>query len=121
MEWRPKKKGAIRRFSIASKLRRESRSNDEFEVMFNNLSLEEVIALKLELATKTIGGKLYGLPIWRILPNIAKDAALKYVYSASRTKLEAGRFLGLNPLQFTKELYRYRIEDYFKEQEEKGD
>ena len=36
--------------------------SEEFEIIFNNLSLEEVIGLKLELASKSsFNGKLYGL------------------------------------------------------------
>ena len=32
--------------------------------MLNNLSLEEIIGLKLELAAKAAGGYLYGIPIF---------------------------------------------------------
>ena len=34
-------------YSISKKLKKERKSTEEFEVMLNNLSLEEIIALKL--------------------------------------------------------------------------
>ena len=46
--------GKNKYYSVSKKLQRESKSTDEFEVMLNNLSLEEVIALKLELAAKSV-------------------------------------------------------------------
>ena len=48
--WKKKKKlsGKNRYYSLKKKLRRENKITDEFEVMLNSLSLEEVIGLKLE-------------------------------------------------------------------------
>ena len=39
----------VKSYSISSLLKQQNRSSDEFEVMMNSLTLEEVIALKLEL------------------------------------------------------------------------
>ena len=60
MTWNKKKKiqGKNRYYSISNKLKKENKSHDEFEVMLNNLTLEEIIALKLELAAKSVGGYL---------------------------------------------------------------
>ena len=95
--------GRNRYYSISNKLRKAGKSSEEFEIIFNNLSLEEVIGLKLELASKSaFNGKLYGVPIWYTIPNIVKDAVLKYALSATRSKREAARFLGLNELAMKK-------------------
>ena len=60
-----KNDGRNRYYSLSNKLRKEGKSSEEFEILFNNLSLEEVIGLKLELASKFgLKGKMYGLPIW---------------------------------------------------------
>tara|TARA_Y100000593_G_scaffold58003_1_gene107781 strand:+ start:2441 stop:2764 length:324 start_codon:yes stop_codon:yes gene_type:complete len=82
-------------YSISKKLKKERKSTEEFEVMLNNLSLEEIIALKLELASKAVKGKLYGLNIYSTLPLIAKDAAIKYAFSACKSKKSAAAFLGI--------------------------
>jgi len=66
-----KNSGKNRYYSISNKLRKEGKSSEEFEILFNNLSLEEVIALKLEASSRFgLKGKLYGLPIWYSLKNI---------------------------------------------------
>ena len=60
-------------YSISRKLKKEKRISDDFEVMLNSLTLEEIIALRLENGVKCINNKLYGLPIWSAIPNIIKE------------------------------------------------
>jgi hypothetical protein len=106
--------GRNKYYSISNKLKKEKRSSEEFEIIFNNLSLEEVIGLKLELASKSaFNGKLYGVPIWYSIPSIVKDAVLKYAMSATRSKREAARFLGLNEFAMKRAIRKYRIDNYF--------
>ena len=111
----PKKNdGRNRYYSISNKLKKDGKSSEEFEILFNNLSLEEVIGLKLELASKSsFNGKLYGLPIWYSIPNIVRDAMLKYALSATRSKREAARFLGLNEFGLKRIIKKYKIDQYF--------
>ena len=66
--------------SIIRKLRKEGKLPEEAEIFVSNLSLEDLIALKLEIASKPIGGKLFGIPIWKSVPNIVRDAVLKTCY-----------------------------------------
>ena len=119
MSWEKKKRrqGKNQYYSISRKLRREKIITEEFEVMLNSLSLEEVIALKLELSSKAIGGYLYGLPLWDALPLIIKDAVLKYALSAARTKMEAARFLGVSKEYFYRLLKKYDIDSFFEEKQ----
>ena len=112
-----KTQGKNRQSSLSKKLQKQSKSTDEFEVMLNNLSLEEVIGLKLELAAKAAGGMLYGLPIWYSLKNITNDAVLKYAYSATSTKMEAARFLGLDKNRLNRLLKKHQTESYFEEKD----
>ena len=100
-------------YSFSRVLKSEGRSSDEFESRLSNLSLEEVIGLKLELSTKELKGKLYGFPVWHSLPDIIKDALLKYALSATKTKGEAARFLGISPENFYRLCKRYDSEEYF--------
>ena len=119
MSWNNKRKlyGANKDYSVIRKLRNDGKTNEKFEIMVGSLSLEELIALKLELASKTIGGKLYGLPLWYSLPDIVKDAVLKYALSAARTKMEAARFLGVNKEYFYKLTKKYDVDSFFKEKD----
>ena len=81
--------------------------------MLNSLSLEEIIALKLELSSKTQGSPLYGLPIWHSLNDIVKDAVLKFAISTTKTSSEAARFLGLDQSQLSPLIKKFKIYDYF--------
>ena len=119
MSWKKKKRpqGKNKYYSISKKLSRENKTTEEFEVMLSSLSLEEVIGLKLELAARSAGGMLYGLPIWFSMTDITKDAVLKYACSATRTKMEAARFLGLDKKRFNDLVKKYQIESYFEEKE----
>ena len=100
--WKRRKNynGKNKNYSITKKLRKDKKSNEEFELMLNNLSLEELIALKLELSTVTVANRLYGIPLWSNITNIVQDAIIKYALSATRTQQEAMRFLGLKESHF---------------------
>jgi len=121
LSWNKKRRlqGKNKYYSLSKKLRREQRSNDEFEFMLNQLTLEEVIGLKLELASKSIGGRLFGLPIWQSLHIIVQDAVLKYAFSAARTQAEAMRFIGLHKNEFKRLTKKHNINSYFSENDEK--
>tara|TARA_R110002020_G_scaffold47280_4_gene134534 strand:- start:157 stop:528 length:372 start_codon:yes stop_codon:yes gene_type:complete len=115
-----KNSGKNLHYSLSNKLKKEGKSSDEFEILFNNLSLEEVIGLKLELASKFgLRGKLYGLPIWYSLRTIVKDAVLKYAVSATRSKREAARFLGLHEQSLNILLRKHKVDKYFEEEVDK--
>jgi len=120
MVWNRKKRiqGKNQYYSISKKLRKESNLNDELETMFNKLSLEEVIALKLELAAKASGGYIYGMPIWRSLKYIVESAVLKFALSTTRTQREAARFLGLRRREYNKINRDYKAESYFEEEKD---
>jgi hypothetical protein len=117
--WKRRKNynGKNKNYSITNKLRKERKSNDEFEIMLNNLSLEEIIALKLELATKNISNRMYGIPIWGSLLHIVQDAAFKYALSATRTQAEAMRMLGLKEANLHELNKKYKPQDYFLDKE----
>jgi hypothetical protein len=83
--------------TLSQQLREEGKTNDEFEIMFNNLTLEEVIGLKLELAARSMGGKLYGFPIFSSMTDIVKTAVLYYLFSFAKSKEEVGHFLHISP------------------------
>ena len=93
MKKHPKKKKS---YSIIRKLRKEGKLPEEMEIFVSNLSLEDLIALKLEIASKPISGKLYGIPIWKSIPFIVRDAVLKTAISVCRTKVDAANLLGMD-------------------------
>ena len=117
MAWKTKvnRRTKTRYYSITNKLRRENKINKDFESMLSNLSLEDIIALKLELSTRSVSNRLYGLPIWNNLVRITQEAVLKYAVSAPRTQGEAMRFLGLRPKDYKTLSKKFEIDNYFEE------
>ena len=94
MVWNRKKRiqGKNQYYSVSKKFLRENKTNSEFEVILNSLTLEEIIALKLELSIQTINNKLYNFPLWQSMPNITRDALLRYAMSACQSKRDMARF-----------------------------
>lgn len=109
--------GTRKYYSVISRLESESRINEQCQIFLNKLSLEEVIAVKLELAARASGGHIYGIPLWSAITNIVRDAMLKFAISATRTKTEAARFLGMNLESFNTYLRQYETENYFNDSE----
>ena len=81
--------------SISKKLLSENKITKEFEARINLLTLEELIALKLENSCKLLNGKLYGFPIWKTSNLIFKDSLIKFALSATTSHKAAANLLGI--------------------------
>jgi len=110
-EYKPKGK----KYSVIDKLRKDGKSNAVFEGMVSLLTLEELIALKLETAVRSSGGFFYGVPLWRIVQVSAKKALLMFALTAARTKSEAAAFLSKDKDNFYKMVRKYNAENYFEQ------
>ena len=99
--------------SIIKILKEQNLLNDQLLVSLNSLSLEDLIAVKLELAANNINNRLYGFDIWRALPNIVQAATLKFAISTTKSKKDASRFLGLTYLEFLNICKKYQINKFF--------
>ncbi len=97
-------------YSIINKLKDQNKVNDQLLVCLNNLSLEDVIAVKLELSTNLLNHRLYGFDIWNKMSNITKEAVLKFSLSVTKNKTDAARFLGITQQNFRRALKNYNIE-----------
>ena len=99
--------------SISKKLHLENKIDDKFEIMFNNLPLEEIIALKLELTSKTINNKLFKFPIYFALTEIMRDAVVKYACSVGNNPREQAAILGVTKHRLHILKFKYEKEKYF--------
>ena len=100
-------------YSILKILRQDNRINEQLEIMINSLSIEEMIALKLELSSKLLKSKMYGFNLWRNIPTIIQDSMLKYAISTCKSKKDASRYLGINLRTLNNLIKKYKIEEYF--------
>ena len=85
--------------------------------LINNLTLEDLIAIKLELSCALVKNKLYGIDFWSNSCYIIREALLKFAISVSKSKKDAARFLGMTYGDFKKTLSRYKVDNYFEERE----
>jgi len=88
---------------------------DDLLVNINKLSLEDLIAVKLEMSANNVNNRLYGFDLWRQSNNIIKEALLKFAISTTNSKKDASRFLGLTYLEFNRVLKAFKVKDYFSE------
>jgi hypothetical protein len=110
-----KGKGINSPFSVSAKLKKERKSSDEFEFMLNKLSLEEIIALKLEITARVLGGKYYGFQLWSAIPKVVKEALMLYAISASNTDPDAAELLNMPTTRFVMLKNVYKSREYFKQ------
>ena len=100
--------------NITNKLLESGIASEELLVLINSLSLEDIIALKLELSSKILKNRFYGFDIWRNSGYIVKDALLKYAIANTNSKKDAARFLGLNYSAFSKLIKKFKVDKYYK-------
>ena len=100
---KPKKSdslGFCNDLSFSHKLRSQQKSNEAFEIMLSALTLEEIIGLKLECASRLTNGKLYGFNLWSNVVETTKEALYNAVVSITSTNREATRILGISGQTF---------------------
>ena len=103
--------------SVISKLTHEGVVSNDLLVLINNLTLEDLIALKLELSCAHVKNRLYGLDIWHNACYIIREALLKFAISTTQSKMDAARFLGITYLEFRTAVKKYDINSYFDKEE----
>jgi hypothetical protein len=123
MTYKKQKKiyGKNKNYSVINKLLKEENINENFLLIMNNISLEDLIALKLEISAKSSGGDIFGIPIWYSLRDICRDATLKFAISAARTKAEAATFLGISISTLKDYIEKYDIKNFFEERDEENE
>ena len=102
-------KGRNYKYSLRNKLKREKKITDDFEVMVQRLSLEELIGLKFELAASHINNKLYNFPIYKSIKYIIKESLLIFALSSTRTIKDAASVLGVRERDLHSEIKKFNI------------
>ncbi|MHA2052111.1 MAG: hypothetical protein ACW99F_00815 [Candidatus Hodarchaeales archaeon] len=108
-----KKTNKFKNYSFISKMRKDKRVNDQFLNMLSSLTLEELLALKLELSVQLTKHKFYNFPLWKAIPSICRDAVLRFVLSACESKRDGARMLGIDIREFDRLIKKYNTEKLF--------
>jgi len=104
-----RKKSEISKYSFASSLRKQGKTNPQFELILRSLTIEDLIALKLELAADSLKGKLYGYPVWKSSFNMVKESLLKFALSFTSSQKEAANLLGISLSELRRSIKQYNI------------
>ena len=104
-------KSANEDLSLSEALRASGKSNEAFEVMLSALTLEELIGLKIECASRLTAGKMYGFKLWYSTTKIIKEAVFKAVISLAHTNIQAIRILGISLMTFNLLRIKYDIQN----------
>jgi len=96
-----------KKVTFVSELKRDGRISEEFLNVVSDLTLEELISVKLELSAKMFNGKLYNLPLWYNLPYIIRESLLNFVNRNCKTKVDMSNTLGIPYEQFIQIYKKY--------------
>ena len=115
-------KGTNYYYSLRNKLKRENKIDDHFEVLLNGLTMEELIGLKLEVASSHVNNRLYGFPILSAMRSMCEEACIRYAASACKTTVEAASFLGIDRAKYLNKIKKFNIRnDLVEEQNANSD
>ena len=88
--------------------------SNELLVLISNMTLEDLIAIKIELSSYHLKNRLFGLDIWKKMDYITKEALMRVAISCTKSNSEAARFLGITLVDYRNNLKKFNM---YKEQQ----
>ena len=101
--------------SVINKLLNNNIINESNLTFIDSMTLEDLIAVKLELSARYINNKLYAFNLLSNTNRLVKEAIIKFAISATQSKMDAARFLGIDYEGLRKLVNEYDLQDYFDE------
>ena len=111
-------KGTNYYYSLRNKLKKEKKIDDHFEVLLNGLTMEELIGLKLEVASSHVNNRLYGFPILSAMRSMCEEACIRYAASACKTTVETALFLGIDRAKYLNKIKKFNIRNDLVEEQD---
>ena len=96
-------------YSLKNQLLKENKINKDFLEKLNFLTLEDLITLKLDSASKSLKGKLFNFPILKYTTDICQESVIKYALSVSKNRREASLILGKTKAELSYYIKKYNI------------
>ena len=75
-------------YSLIKELKKNNLIDDQFIVICDALTLEDIIGIKVELFSRHINYKLFGFPLWKSVPDMVRDALLKVSFKNQALKYD---------------------------------
>ena len=83
--------------------------SNELLVLISNMTLEDLIAIKIELSSSHLKNRLFGLDIWKKIDYITKEALMRVAISCTKSNSEAARFLGITLNDYRLNLQKFNM------------
>ncbi len=83
--------------------------NKNFEFVISNLTLEEIITIKLELSAKSLNGKLFGYPIYKNIQHIVRESLVRFALRFCNSQEKAANMLGINVREFKSYIKKHKL------------
>jgi transcriptional regulator with GAF, ATPase, and Fis domain len=99
--------------SIVNDLLDQNIINESNLTFINSLTLEDLIAIKLELSARHINNKLYAFNLLNNTNRIVREAIIKFAISSTSSKISAARFLGIDYDSLQALIRKYNLEDIY--------
>jgi hypothetical protein len=110
-----KRRSKYKHKSVINKLLYNNIINESNLTFIDSMTLEDLVAVKLELSARYINNKLYAFNLLSNTNRLVKEAIIKFAISATQSKMDAARFLGIDYEGLRKLVNEYDLQDYFDE------
>lgn len=100
-------------YNLKNKLLREKKIDYDFLEKMKFLKIEELITLKLLVASESLKGKFFNFPFLKFTTEICKEAVLRFALSQAKSRREAQLILGIKKADLIHYLKTYNLEKDF--------
>lgn len=100
-------------YNLKNKLLREKKIDYDFLEKVKFLKIEELITLKLLVASESLKGKFFNFPFLKFTTEICKEAVLRFALSQAKSRREAQLILGIKKADLIHYLKTYNLEKDF--------
>tara|TARA_Y100000114_G_C11755290_1_gene326564 strand:+ start:1907 stop:2287 length:381 start_codon:yes stop_codon:yes gene_type:complete len=104
-----KYKSENKNFDYKKQLLEDKKIDRQFMNRLKLLTLEEIVYLKLDASFVSLKGKLMGFPLFKIIPDICREALLLFALSSTNNKRDAANIMGINKHKLNYLIKRHNI------------
>jgi hypothetical protein len=97
-------------YSKISELKKMNKIDDQFVFYIESLSIEDLIAIKIESTMKNLNFKFFNFPLWKSFHSITSEALIVAVFGVASNNSEAARILGIDLKQYKNCLSKFGYE-----------
>jgi len=101
---------SYKNYSKISELKKMNKIDDQFVFYIESLSLEDLIACKLERTMESLNFKFFNFPLWKSFHTITSEALITAIFGIASNNSEAARILGIDLKQYKNYLSKFGYE-----------